>query len=334
MRICVYCGSRFGNGEVYVHAARQMGKALADRGIDLVYGGGRVGLMGALADASLQAGGTVIGVIPQSLVDREIQHTGVTELHVVATMHERKAKMAELADAFIALPGGAGTLEEIFEQWTWGQLGIHHKPCAFLNTNGYFDSLRTMVDKMAAEGFLHPEYSSMLTFHAEPTAIIDAFQFYTAPLPKWQTVSKMPATAQSVIRIVAALVQDDAGRVLLVRKRGTRAFMQPGGKLRDSESHPAALERELKEELGCSVRPGSPAFLGTFLAPPANETGCMVEAALYRVEVVGTVSAAAEIEEIAWVRPEPPHQIELAPLTRESVLPLAARSHLAAQTRQ
>ncbi|HLN03320.1 MAG TPA: TIGR00730 family Rossman fold protein [Bryobacteraceae bacterium] len=328
MRICVYCGSRFGNGEVYVHAARQMGKALADRGIDLVYGGGRVGLMGAIADAALQAGGTVLGVIPQSLVDREIQHTGLTQLHVVATMHERKAKMAELADAFIALPGGAGTLEEIFEQWTWGQLGIHHKPCGFLNTNGYFDSLRKMVDTMAGEGFLHPEYVSMLTFHAEPTAIIDAFRLYSPPLPKWQTVSK------PVIRIVAALVQDDAGRVLLVRKRGTRAFMQPGGKLRDSESHPAALERELKEELGCSVRPGSPAFLGTFLAPPANETGCMVEAALYRVEVVGTVSAAAEIEEIAWVRPEPPHQIELAPLTRESVLPLAARSHLAAQTRQ
>jgi len=118
-----------------------MGKALADRGIDLVYGGGRVGLMGAIADAALQAGGTVLGVIPQSLVDREIQHTGLTQLHVVATMHERKAKMAELADAFIALPGGAGTLEEIFEQWTWGQLGIHHKPCGFLNTNGYFDSL-------------------------------------------------------------------------------------------------------------------------------------------------------------------------------------------------
>jgi 8-oxo-dGTP diphosphatase len=162
----------------------------------------------------------------------------------------------------------------------------------------------------------------MLTFHAQPDAIIDAFQLYSPPLPKWQTVSKTP---QSVIPIAAALVHDDAGRVLLVRKRGTRAFTQPGGKLRDFESHLAALERELREELGCTVRPGSPAFLGTFRAPAANETGCMVTAALYRVEVDGPVRAAAEIEEIAWIHPEPPHQIELAPLTRESVLPLAVR---------
>jgi 8-oxo-dGTP diphosphatase len=135
-------------------------------------------------------------------------------------------------------------------------------------------------------------------------------------------VAKWQAT-QAVIRIVAALVQDEAGRVLLVRKKGTRAFMQPGGKLRNSESHLAALERELDEELKCSVRPGSPVFLGTFTAPAANENGCLVEAALYRVELEGELSAAAEIDEIRWVDPDSPQHIELAPLTRDKVLPLA-----------
>lgn len=326
MRICVFCGSSCGNNELYANAAREMGRTLAQRGIELVYGGGRVGLMGALADAALTAGGAVIGVMPQSLVNREIQYTGLTRLHVVATMHERKTKMAELADGFIALPGGAGTLEEIFEQWTWAQLGIHHKPCGFVNTNGYFDPLRKMVGQMVSEGFLRPEHASMLLFNTEPAAIVDAFGGYSPPESKWQAPWNGDEPARTVIRIVAALVQDEAQRVLLVRKAGTRAFMQPGGKLRGSESHLAALERELGEELKCSVRPGTPAFLGTFTAPAANESGCLVEADLYRVELVGTVSAAAEIEEVVWLDPGQPCQIELAPLTREIVLPLAARA--------
>jgi 8-oxo-dGTP diphosphatase len=133
-------------------------------------------------------------------------------------------------------------------------------------------------------------------------------------------------SSKKVIRIVAALVQDEARRVLLVRKKGTRAFMQPGGKLHDSEPHLAALEREIAEELSCAIRPGSQAFLGSFTAPAANETGCEVEAALYRVELEGQSAAAAEIEEIAWIDPSPPYQIELAPLTRDAVLPLAARA--------
>jgi hypothetical protein len=319
MRICVFCGSHSGNNELYANAAREMGRTLATCNIDLIYGGGRVGLMGELADSALTAGGAVIGVMPRSLVEREIQHIGLTELHTVATMHERKTKMAELADGFIALPGGAGTLEEIFEQWTWAQLGIHQKPCGFLNTNGYFDPLRKMIEKMSGEGFLRSEHASMLVFNPEPAAIIDAFRSYLPPVAKWQE------PAQKIIRIVAALVEDEARRVLLVRKKGTRAFMQPGGKLRDSESHLAALERELVEELRCSFRPGSPVFLGTFTAPAANENGCFVEAALYRVELAGEISAASEIEEVAWVDPDPPHQIELAPLTREKVLPLATQ---------
>jgi uncharacterized protein (TIGR00730 family) len=320
MRICVFCGSSHGNNELYMDAAQEMGRTLAENKIDLIYGGGRVGLMGALADAALSSGGTVVGVMPQALVEREIQHTILTELNIVSSMHERKIKMAELADGFIALPGGPGTLEEIFEQWTWAQLGIHHKPCGFLNTNGFFDMLRKFIDHLTTEGFLRPEHASMLSFGTEPAGIVSAFKDYLAPPVKWQTV---PNT-QTIIHIVAALVQDREQRVLLVRKRGTRAFMQPGGKLRDAESDIAALERELREELSCSVRSGSHVFLGRFIAPAANESGCLVEAALYRVELEGAIYAASEIEELVWIDPFSPGQIELAPLTREHVLPLAA----------
>jgi 8-oxo-dGTP pyrophosphatase MutT (NUDIX family) len=183
-----------------------------------------------------------------------------------------------------------------------------------------------MIGKMAGEAFLRPEHASMLVFSMEPAAIIDAFRDYSPPIAKWRGSPSASHSAKPVIRIVAALVQDEAQRVLLVRKAGTRAFIQPGGKLRGSESHLAALERELGEELSCSVRPGSPVFLGTFTAPAANEKGCIVQADLYRVELEGTISAAAEIEEIVWLDPAQSNQIELAPLTRESVLPLAARA--------
>lgn len=192
MRLCVFCGSSFGNNPLYANVAREMGQILAENKIDLIYGGGRVGLMGALADAALNAGGTVIGVIPQALVEREIQHTSLTELHIVSSMHERKIKMAEFADGFIALPGGAGTLEEIFEQWTWAQLGIHHKPCGFLNATGFFDRLRDFVNHAAHEGFIRPEHVSMLVFATEPAAIIDAFRNYSAPPTKWQSRPAVP----------------------------------------------------------------------------------------------------------------------------------------------
>jgi uncharacterized protein (TIGR00730 family) len=199
MRICVFCGSNRGNNEVYAKAAQEMGSTLARRGIDLVYGGGRVGLMGVLADAVLDAGGSAIGVIPQALLAREIQHSHLSELHVVATMHERKTKMAGLADGFIALPGGAGTLEEIFEQWTWAQLGIHHKPCGFLNTNGYFDPLREMIGQMTGEGFLRPEHASMLLFDSDPATMLDAFRDYVPPLAKWEAPSTKDEPVRRVI---------------------------------------------------------------------------------------------------------------------------------------
>ena len=187
--VCVFCGSRSGQSQSYEEAARDMGLALAQAELRLVYGGGRVGLMGVVADAVLAAGGQVTGVIPRALFEREIAHTGVADMRVVGSMHERKELMAALSDAFVALPGGAGTLEEIFEQWTWSQLGIHAKPCGFLNVGGYFDPLFDMIDHMAREGFLAENFASMLAIETEPAKLLDRFRAYQPPTNKWSTQS-------------------------------------------------------------------------------------------------------------------------------------------------
>lgn len=158
---------------------------IARRGIRLVYGGGHIGLMGILADAVMGAGGEAVGVIPQALFDREIGHCGLTSLEVVGSMHERKLRMAELADGFLALPGGVGTLEEIFEQWTWAQLGIHDKPCGFLNPRGYFDPLLAMIARMTAEGFLDRSYAEMMLIGDRIEPLLDGFAGYAPPQRKW-----------------------------------------------------------------------------------------------------------------------------------------------------
>jgi len=173
MRICVFCGSRMGARPEYRAAAVTIGQELARRGIGLVYGGSHVGLMGVMADACLAAGGEVIGVIPRSMEEREIAHTGLTQLHVVESMHERKALMAAFADAFLALPGGMGTWDELCEILTWAQLGLHAKPCAALNTAGYFDAFRTMLNHAADEGFLTPTDLDRLSFSPDPAAAIE-----------------------------------------------------------------------------------------------------------------------------------------------------------------
>lgn len=183
----IFCGSSEGGSTVYMNAARHTGKWLAEQGIHIVYGGGRVGLMGAIADSALAYGGHVTGVIPKSLLEREIAHTGLSELHVVDNMHQRKNVMAELSSSFIALPGGAGTAEEIFEQWTWAQLGIHDKPCAFLNVNHFYNPLRVMVQQMVSEGFMKQGYADMLLFSENLQDIIDYFKVYTPPVSKWTT---------------------------------------------------------------------------------------------------------------------------------------------------
>jgi uncharacterized protein (TIGR00730 family) len=180
-RVCVFCGAHAGSDARYLDAARAFGGLLARRGHALVYGGARVGLMGALADAALEAGGRVTGVIPEALWEREIGHTGVTELLVVGTMHERKALMAERSDAFVALPGGAGTLEEFFEAWTWSQLGIHRKPVALLNVAGFYDPLLALVDHMTREGFVGPQQRAMVLVADEPAALLDRLATYHAP---------------------------------------------------------------------------------------------------------------------------------------------------------
>jgi uncharacterized protein (TIGR00730 family) len=160
--ICVYCGSQTGGPPEYARAAASLGTAIARDGLTLVYGGGSVGLMGIVADAALAAGGRVIGVIPRILVERELAHRSLAELVKTGSMQERKSKMAELSDAFIALPGGIGTLDELFEMWTWAQLGLHAKPCALINTAGYYDDLVAFLDRAVADGFLRAETRSLL----------------------------------------------------------------------------------------------------------------------------------------------------------------------------
>ena len=183
-RICVYCGSSEGRDTEYFEAARALGGTLAERGIDLVYGGGHVGLMGAVADATLDAGGDVYGVMPQALVDREIAHEGVTELVVVDSMHERKARMADLADGFVALPGGFGTLEELMEVLTWAQLGFHRDPCGLLDVGGYYASLVEFFDHQVEEGFVSADHRRMVVVTADAEVLLDRFADYEPPAVK------------------------------------------------------------------------------------------------------------------------------------------------------
>lgn len=184
--LCVYCGSSPGRQPAYLDAARALAEALVRRGVGLVYGGARVGVMGALADAALAAGGTVTGVIPRALAGKEIAHDGLSELIVTESMHARKTIMAERSDACIALPGGIGTLEELFEAWTWTQLGFHRKPCGVLNTLGYFDALIRFVDHSVAEGYLKQTHRDILLVDADPDTLLDRLERYEPPLiPKW-----------------------------------------------------------------------------------------------------------------------------------------------------
>jgi uncharacterized protein (TIGR00730 family) len=184
--VCVFCGSHPGFDPAYARAARALGKTLAGAGIELVYGGGHVGLMGAVADAALAAGGEVTGIMPKTLVDREIAHTGLTRLHVVGSMHQRKAMMSELSEGFVALPGGSGTLEEFFEVLTWAQLGEHGKPCGLLNVAGYYDPLLAVFDHMVDRGFLNEKHRAMVLVETEPTAMLAKFEEYRPPkTAKW-----------------------------------------------------------------------------------------------------------------------------------------------------
>ena len=185
-RLCVYCGSSVGTRPEYEAAATALGRLLAERDIELVYGGGHVGLMGAIADGALAAGGRVIGVIPRALMDRELGHTGIQDLRVVADMHERKMTMAGLADAFVAMPGGWGTIEELAEMLTWLQLAIHAKPIGVLNVAGYFDPFLAFADRMIQERFVRVEHRDLFSVESDPAVLLERLmQPVPAPIDKW-----------------------------------------------------------------------------------------------------------------------------------------------------
>jgi uncharacterized protein (TIGR00730 family) len=171
--ICVYCGANAGVGQGYAEAARALGRALVDQNLSLVYGGGKVGLMGIIADEVLRVGGEVTGVIPTQLVEREVGHTGLTHQFIVKDMHERKAMMAKLADGFVAMPGGMGTLEELFEMLTWSQLGIHAKPIGLLNVEGFYDGLVGFIQHASAQGFIRPQHAALMMAESDPAVLLD-----------------------------------------------------------------------------------------------------------------------------------------------------------------
>jgi hypothetical protein len=185
-KICVFLGANPGNSEIYTEAARNLGQELAKRNITTVYGGSNMGLMGVLAESALAAGGRVTGVIPESLVRKEVAHNGLSELHVVSSMHERKSMMAKISDGFIALPGGIGTLDEFFEIFTWAQLGFHGKPCGLLNIGGYYDKMMDFLDSVVQAGFLKQVHKNMVILGSTPEEILDSFSNYSPPsVTKW-----------------------------------------------------------------------------------------------------------------------------------------------------
>jgi uncharacterized protein (TIGR00730 family) len=184
--VCVFCGSNAGSRALYAEKAAELGRTIAARGLTLVYGGSKLGLMGIMADAALAAGGAVVGVIPAALVEREIAHGALTELRQVKSMHERKATMADLSDAFVAMPGGAGTLEEFFEIWTWAQLGHHQKPVGLLNSGGFFDRLLAFLDHVEGERFMRREHRKMLLVDSDAARLLDSCDGYEPPVvEKW-----------------------------------------------------------------------------------------------------------------------------------------------------
>jgi uncharacterized protein (TIGR00730 family) len=315
VRICVFCGSSAGRGERYLTVARELGATLARRGIGLVYGGARVGTMGAVADAVLAAGGEVTGVIPAGVLQREVAHTGLTDLRVVADLHERKALMSELADGYLALPGGAGTLEELFEVWTWAQLGLHGKPIGLVDVDGFYQPLLAMVGHLVTEEFLRPEYAAMVHTDPDPAVLLDRFAAHVPPAAKWAAAPAAPALPEDPVDVVAWVhVQD--GRLLTVRTHGKERFYLPGGKREPGESDPAALLREVREELGVELDP-STLRCHDIVVDKADgfAAGRQVRMVCYTATHTGEFRPAREIAELRWSTPaDTPH---LAPATAQ-----------------
>jgi uncharacterized protein (TIGR00730 family) len=341
VRICVFCGSSTGNGTVYAEAATALGTMLARRGIGLVYGGASVGTMGLLADAVLAAGGEAIGVIPSQLADREIAHAGLTELHVVADMHERKARMSELADGFLALPGGAGTLEELFEVWTWAQLGLHGKPIGLVDVEGYYQPLLRFVEHMVTAGFLRTTYRDMIMVDPNAGVLLDGFADYRPPNDKWANGNgngkgndlseavvghgNGQSAAEPVDVLAWLLVRD--GKLLNVRTTGKKFFYLPGGKREPGESDPVGLAREIGEELGVRIDQRS-IRLFDLVTDEADgfANGRLVRMACYFAEYEGELTPGREIAELDWVGLEDASRC--APAGRQVLSRLAERGLL------
>lgn len=304
MKICVYCGSTPGDRTAYADVATRLGRRLVERGHSLVYGGGRVGLMGAVADAVLGAGGEVDGVIPRSLVDREIAHCGVTRLHVVESMSERKTLMAELADAFVALPGGIGTLEELFETWTAGALGHHTKAVSLLDVDGFFAPLRSVVRTAVEHGFLAGATADGLIVQTEPDALLDALVGYVAPPSRWAAAPAGTTEPAEALDVLAWVVVRE-GRLLQARTRGQDLFYAPGGKREPGESDVAALCREVSEELGVALDPTSLTLVTVITAAAVGAAaGRTVRMACYAADPQKRSPPprpCGEIAEIAWL---------------------------------
>lgn len=289
MRVAVFTGSAAGPAR-HRAAAATFARALAEAGVGVVYGGGRVGLMGVVADAALRAGGEVIGVMPQQLVDGEIAHQGLTRLDVVSSMHERKARMAQLADAFVALPGGAGTMEELFEAWTWGQLGLHAKPTALLDVDGFFGPLRQQLRAMTEAGYVERRYVDALGVFEDVSGLLRFLDGYAHPPRKW---------ASPVLTSVG-WVQVRDGRVLAVRTRGRDRFYLPGGKPEPGESLEQALVREVREEVNVELSDVRPAF--TVQAPAHGlEPATDLTMHCFYATAAGDPRPAGEIDEFAWL---------------------------------
>ena len=292
MRVTIFTGSRLGP-RLHAEAAAAFARQLARSGIGVVFGGGRVGLMGVVADAALAAGGEVIGVIPQHLVDREVAHLGLTRLEVVPDMHQRKARMAELGDAFVALPGAAGTLEELFEVWTWGQLGLHEKPSALLDVGGFYRPLIEQLGVMAAQGYLEQAQLDALGVVDDADEFLRFVRGYRHPPRKRLLMDELTS--------VAWLCERD-GRLLAVRSHGRDRFYLPGGKVEPGETHEQALTREVLEEIGVALSDIRPAF--TVQAPAHGQPdGTSVTMHCFHAAAVGDPTPASEIAELSWLAP-------------------------------
>ncbi len=305
-RVCVFLGSADGGDPVYAETVARLGACLARRGLGLVYGGAGVGLMRTLADAALAAGGEVVGVMPMSMVERERAHHGLSALHIVADMRERKTAMAALADAFVAAPGGVGTMEELFEVWSWGRLGLHDKPHALLNAAGYFDSLLAFLRGAATAGFLDQASVRALPVSADPDELLDQLGLAALDPAAGQPPTRIepagaaaPGGAGSACRS-ANLVAVRDGRLLTVRVGGRRQLTLPGGKPEPGEPAEQALARELREELGLTVPPAALRACGILEAPAAGRAG-RLRMRCFTAPLPTEPTPSGEVDELRWV---------------------------------